>query len=99
MCGEKFGISWQLRNQLFIFHFLLVKAAVNALHLCKLHKDCHTGIGQVAMVFTKRLHFFIFRLPKAEQGPFAHLRIAEGLSFRIYYCKLRNEKKRFNLSV
>jgi hypothetical protein len=63
-----------------------------------LHKDCHTGIGQGVMVFTKRLHFFIFLLPKAEQGPFAHLRIAEGLSFqsldsRIYYCKLRNEKK------
>jgi hypothetical protein len=69
-----------------------------------LHKDCHTGIGQGAMVFTKRLHFFIFRLPKAEQGPFAHLRIAEGLSFqsldrRIYDCKLRNEKKRFNPSA
>jgi hypothetical protein len=89
-CGINFFI--------FIFHFLLVKAAVNALHLCKLHKDCHTGIGHSAMVFTKRLHFFIFRLPKAEQGLFAHLRIVEGLSFisldsRIYYCKLRNEKK------
>jgi hypothetical protein len=63
-----------------------------------LHKGCHTGIGQGAKVFTKRLHFFIFRLTKAEQGPFAHLRIAKGLSFRsldsrIYYCKLRNEKK------
>jgi hypothetical protein len=66
---KKFGINCQLWNKLFlivIFHFLLVKAAIHALRLCKLRKDCLTGIGHDAMVLTKRLHFFTFQLPKTK---------------------------------
>jgi hypothetical protein len=36
-----------------IFHFSLVKATMNAPHLCKLRKDCLTGIGNGARVLTK----------------------------------------------
>jgi hypothetical protein len=67
---KKFGINCQLQNKLVlivIFHFSLIKAAMNASHLYKLHKDCLTGVGHGAMVLTKRLHFFIFQLPTAEQ--------------------------------
>jgi hypothetical protein len=69
---KKFGINWQLRNNLFlivVFHFLLVIVAMNALHLCKLSKDFLTGIGHGAMVLKSPLHFFILQLPKAEQRP------------------------------
>jgi hypothetical protein len=81
-----------------IFHFSLVKVAMNAPHLCKLCKDCLTGIGHGAMVLTKRLHFFIFQLLKVETKTIAHLLFVEGLSFQnlnrcIQNCKLRNEKK------
>jgi hypothetical protein len=81
-----------------IFHLSLVKAGTNAPHLCKLR------IGQGARVPAKRLHFFIFVLPNAEQRPtIAQLPIAERLSLRsldrlIYDYKLRNEKK-FNPSA
>jgi hypothetical protein len=61
--------------------FSLVKAAMNATRLCKLRKDYPTGIGNGAMVLTKRLHFFIFQLPKAEERPLHTLQTAEGLSF------------------
>jgi hypothetical protein len=47
--------------------FSLVKAAMNAPHLCKLRKECLTGICHEAMVLTKHLHFLIFQLPKAEE--------------------------------
>jgi hypothetical protein len=47
--------------------FSLVKAAMNAPRLCKLCKDCLTGTGNFAMVFTKRLNFLIFQLPKAKK--------------------------------
>ncbi len=65
-----FGINCQLRNKLLliqIHRFSLVKAAMNATKLCKLSKDCLTGICLGSMVLTKRLYFLIFRLPKAEQ--------------------------------
>jgi hypothetical protein len=70
--NEKFGINFHLRRKLFLivnFHFSLAKAAMNTSHLCKLRKDYLTGIGNSARVLTKRLHFFIFPLPKAEQRP------------------------------
>jgi hypothetical protein len=52
------SINCQLRNKLFfvICRFSLVKVAMNAPHLCK----SHNGVN-------KRLHFFIFLLPKVEQ--------------------------------
>jgi hypothetical protein len=66
----QFCITCQLQNELYlivIFHFSLVKGGMNDLHLFKLHKDCLTVIGYGAMVLAKRLHFFIFQLPQAEQ--------------------------------
>jgi hypothetical protein len=45
---KKFGINCQLWNKIFsivIHRFSLVKAAMNAPHLCNLCKDCLTGIG------------------------------------------------------
>jgi hypothetical protein len=50
---KKIGINCQLGNKLFlivIFHFSLVKAPMNAPHLCKLRNDCLTGIGHGEMV-------------------------------------------------
>jgi hypothetical protein len=70
---KKLGINGQWRNILFFYcllPFLLVKAAVNAPRVCKVRKDCLTGIGFGAMVLTKRLHFFILQFPKEEQGTF-----------------------------
>jgi hypothetical protein len=69
---KKFGINCPLWNKLFlafIFHCSLLKAAMNAPHLCKLRKDYLKGIGQSAIVLTKYLHFLIFQLPKAEKRP------------------------------
>jgi hypothetical protein len=60
---KKFGINCQLWIKLYlivIFHFSLVKIAMNAPRLCKLCKDYLTGIGQGAMVLSKCLQFFIF---------------------------------------
>jgi hypothetical protein len=54
---------------------------MNALHLFKLCEGYLTRIGHGAMVLTKRLHFFIFQLPKEQDRTTAHLPIAEGLSF------------------
>jgi hypothetical protein len=51
MSGENFGINCHWRSELLwivIFHFLLVKIKMNAVRLCKLCKDCLTGIGQGA---------------------------------------------------
>jgi hypothetical protein len=42
-----------------IHHFSLEKAAMNAPRLCKLSKDCLTGNGHGAMVFTKCLKKFL----------------------------------------
>jgi hypothetical protein len=62
-CAMKiFGMSCQLRDKLFwivIHRFSLVKAAMNAPRLCKLSKDCLTGNGHGAMVFTKCLKKFL----------------------------------------
>jgi hypothetical protein len=69
MCNEK----CQLLNKPFlivIFHFSLVKAALNAPEL-----------SHAAMVSTKRLRFLIFNLPKAEQRPlrtFQFQRVSEA---------------------
>jgi hypothetical protein len=70
-----------MRNKLFlivIHRFSLVNAAMNALHFCKLRKDCLTGISHGAMVLTKRLHVFIFQLPKAEQRPLRTCQLRMG---------------------
>jgi hypothetical protein len=58
---KKFIINSQMRNKLYlivIYRFSLVKAAMYAVGVCKLRN----GV-------TKRLSFFSFQLPKAEQGP------------------------------
>jgi hypothetical protein len=52
-----------------IFHYSLVKAAVNALQLCILCKDCLFGIDRGGMLPKKCLHFFIFQLSKVERRP------------------------------
>jgi hypothetical protein len=51
------------------FSFLPVTATVNTTRICKLRKDILTGIGYTgsSMVLAKRLHLFIFKLPKTEQ--------------------------------
>jgi hypothetical protein len=56
MRTEIFGINGQLRNKLFlivIHRFPLAKAGMNAVHLCKLRKECLACICHGAMVFTK----------------------------------------------
>jgi hypothetical protein len=68
MCGEKLGINFQWQSKLFlvvIFNFLLVKTAVNAPRLCKLLKDCPTGIG----ICNKTPPFLHCQLSKVEQEP------------------------------
>ncbi len=77
---------------------------MNAPHLCKFRKDYLTDIDHGAMVLTKRRHFNVFKLPKAEERPLCTCPIAEVLSFwsldaRIYNCKLRNKKKIYKPSV
>jgi hypothetical protein len=51
--------------------FSLVKAAMNAPHICKLGKDYLTGIGH-------GLHFFILQLPKAEERPLRTCKVRKG---------------------
>jgi hypothetical protein len=75
---KKFCINCQFRNTLVlivIHRFSLVKAAMNAPLLCKLCKDCHTGTGHGAMVFTKRLNFVNFPIAKGGTKTNAHLSI------------------------
>jgi hypothetical protein len=55
---KKFCISGFSANKgvnffIVIFNFSLVKAEMNAPHLCKLRKDCLTRIGHITMVLTK----------------------------------------------
>jgi hypothetical protein len=60
---EKFIINGQWRNKLFLIvinRFSLVKAAKNAPSVCKLHKNCLSGIDQCAMVL-KTPQFLIFQ--------------------------------------
>ncbi len=67
---EKFCINGQLRNKLFliVIHcFSLVKAMINALHICKLRN----GVNKTP----KFLHF---STAKGGTKTIAHLSIAEG---------------------
>jgi hypothetical protein len=60
---KKFSINGQWRNKLFlifIHRFSLVKAAINAPRVCKLRKNCLTGIGQSEMVLSKCINFLVF---------------------------------------
>jgi hypothetical protein len=57
---KKFGFNGQMRNEPFlivIYHYSLVKAAVNGLHICKLRRDCLTGTGHGATVFVALLEY------------------------------------------
>jgi len=65
------------------------KAQVNALRLCKLRKDFLIGNGHGAMVFTKHLHFFIFQLPKAEQGPLGTCQLRSGRVSEVWQVHLQ----------
>jgi hypothetical protein len=70
VCEEKFGINFQLRNELFLivlFYSSIGESGMNAQRLCKLRKDRLTG-GHGAIVLKKRLHFFFFQLPWVEKG-------------------------------
>jgi hypothetical protein len=99
MHSEKFGIYCQLQNKLYlivIHRFSFVKAAMNALHLCKLRKDCLSDFCHDAMVLTKRL-YFLTPIAKGGTKTIAYLPFTEGLSFRsldrhIYECKFWNDK-------
>jgi hypothetical protein len=94
-----------MRSQILFRHlsFLTFKIRDNVPRLCKLHKDCLTGMGHGAMV-NKTPPFLHFPVAKSGTKSIANLPIAEGLSFRslcrrIYGGKLRNDKKIFNPSV
>jgi hypothetical protein len=70
-----------------IYRSSLVKAAMNAARVCKLHK----GVNKMPQ-------FLLFSMAKGGTKTIAHLSIAEGSSFwsldrLIYDCKLRNERK------
>jgi hypothetical protein len=56
----------------------LVKAAMIPPQVCKLRKNCQSGIDQCAMVLKKHLHFLIFKLPKAEQRPLRICKLWRG---------------------
>jgi hypothetical protein len=74
---KKFGINCQLRNKLFsivIHRFSLVKAAMNAPHLCKLRKDRLTGISHGVYKTPQFLNF-----PVAKDGK-RPLRLVNWLS-------------------
>jgi hypothetical protein len=56
---KKFSINGQWQKKLIlvvIYRFSLVKVAMNALRVCKLRKNCLTGIDQraSAMVLSKK---------------------------------------------
>jgi hypothetical protein len=44
---------------IFIFHFSMEKAAMNAPRLCKLHKDCLARIGQGTTVFVRLFQLWL----------------------------------------
>jgi hypothetical protein len=69
---KKFGFNFCGRKifLIFIHCFLLVKATMNDVpNLSLFRKDCLTGTGHGKLMLTKRLYFFVFQLPKAEQRP------------------------------
>jgi hypothetical protein len=70
---KKIIINGQMRNKPFlivIYHSSLVKAAINAERVCKLHN----GVN-------KTPQFLLFLMAKGETKTIAHLSIAEGSSF------------------
>jgi hypothetical protein len=70
---KKIIINGQMRNKPFIiviYHSSLVKAAINAVRVCKLHN----GVN-------KTPQFLLFQMAKGETKTIAHLSIAEGSSF------------------
>jgi hypothetical protein len=82
------GQMWNEHFFIVIYHSSLVKAAVNALRICKLRIDRLTGTGHGATVFVAPLEyattshqFFIFQVAKAGQGPIAYFPNTEGLNF------------------
>jgi hypothetical protein len=59
---KKISIISQLRIELLlniIYYFSLVKAAMKAPCICKLRKNCFTGIDHCAMVISKHVNFFV----------------------------------------
>ncbi len=73
--------------------YSLVKATMNAPHVCKLRKKCLTGIDQCAMVLSKHLNFVVFQLLKAEKRPLRTCQLLMGLKYKKVHCKLWDEKK------
>ncbi len=70
---KKFGINGQMRNKLFliiIYRFSSVKAAMNAVRICKLRNGLN-----------KTPQFLLFLIAKGRTKTIAHLSIAEGWSF------------------
>jgi hypothetical protein len=70
---KKIIINGQMRNKPFlivIYHSSLVKAAMNAARVCKLHN----GVK-------KTPQFLLFSLAKGGTKTIAHLSVAEGASF------------------
>jgi hypothetical protein len=60
---KKLCIKGQWRNKLILIvisRFSLVNAAMNALRVCKLRKNCLTGIDQCAMVLSKSINGRIY---------------------------------------
>jgi hypothetical protein len=63
MHGRKIWYQLPIAEKTFLIvvhRFSLVKAAMNALHLSKLCKDCLTSTGHGALMLTKHIHFLIF---------------------------------------
>jgi hypothetical protein len=67
-----------------MYHFSLVKAAMTAARVCKLHN----GVN-------KTPQFLLFSITKGGTKTIAHMSIAEGSSFLclVTKCKLLNKKK------
>ncbi len=70
---KKISIDGQMRNNPFlivIYRSSLVKAAMNAVRICKLRN----GVNKMPQ-------FLLFSMAKGETKTIVHLSIAEGLSF------------------
>ena len=70
---KKITSNGQMRNKYFfivIYHSSLVKAAMNAARVCKLHK----GVNKMPQ-------FLLFSMAKGGTKTIVHLSIAEGWSF------------------
>jgi hypothetical protein len=76
----RYDFNGQMRNKHFfivIYHSSLVKAAVNAERVCKLHNGVKKGIN-----------FFFFQRPKVDQ---VRNEYSPQLSKLLYNCKLKNK--------